>query len=130
MTKAISNTSPLQYLYRANAIHWLPQLYEEIITPEAVRKELEEGNKRGYDVPSLTNYPWLQIINPKHTPSQWLSLDLGPGELAAMALGLENPSHILILDDMLARRTAQNSRFNCLGYIAGHTRSKISRFNR
>jgi predicted nucleic acid-binding protein len=55
MTKAISNTSPLLYLYR----------------------------------------------------TEWLSLDLGPGELAAMALALENPTHVILLDDLLARRTAQ-----------------------
>lgn len=40
-------------------------------------------------------------------PSEWLALDLGAGELAAMALALENPAHIILLDDMLARRTAQ-----------------------
>jgi hypothetical protein len=28
------------------------------------------------------------------------------GELAAMALALENPHHILLLDDLLARKTA------------------------
>lgn len=40
-------------------------------------------------------------------PSEWLSLDLGLGELAAMALALENPTFIVLLDDMLARKTAQ-----------------------
>jgi predicted nucleic acid-binding protein len=40
-------------------------------------------------------------------PSEWLSLDLGPGELAAMALALKNKTHVVLLDDLLARRTAQ-----------------------
>ncbi len=40
-------------------------------------------------------------------PSEWLALDLGAGELGAMALALENPDRIVLLDDMLARRTAQ-----------------------
>lgn len=40
-------------------------------------------------------------------PSEWLSLDLGPGELAAMALALEYRTHAVLLDDMRARRTAQ-----------------------
>lgn len=34
-------------------------------------------------------------------------MDLGPGELAAMALALENPTHVILLDDLLARRTAR-----------------------
>jgi predicted nucleic acid-binding protein len=117
MTRAISNTSPLQYLYRAGAIHWLPQLFEEIITPEAVKEELEEGLKRGYDVPEIANYDWLQLVNPKYTPSQWLSLDLGAGELAAMSLALEKPSYVLLLDDMLARRTAQAAGLTVWGTL-------------
>jgi predicted nucleic acid-binding protein len=33
MPKAISNTSPLLYLYRVGTIHWLPQLFEEVWIP-------------------------------------------------------------------------------------------------
>jgi hypothetical protein len=117
MTKAITNTSPLQYLYRAGAIHWLPLLFEEVITPDAVKKELAEGIKRGYDVPVVANYDWLQLVNPKYIPSEWFSLDLGAGELAAMSLALENPSHILLLDDMLARRTAQAAGLTVWGTL-------------
>lgn len=39
--------------------------------------------------------------------SEWLSADLGAGELAAIALGLEHPAKILLLDDALARRKAE-----------------------
>jgi predicted nucleic acid-binding protein len=70
-------------------------------------RRIQEGRRKGYDVPNPEDYEWLEIVNPKAMPSEWLSLDLGPGELAAMALALENPSRIVILDDMLARRTAQ-----------------------
>ena len=37
MSKAISNTSPLLYLYRIGAIDWLPSLFDEVWTTEAVR---------------------------------------------------------------------------------------------
>lgn len=49
----------------------------------------------------------MKVVNPKSTPSEWLALDLGVGEIAAMALALENPDRVVLLDDMLARRTAQ-----------------------
>ena len=58
-------------------------------------------------MPNPADYPWLNIVNPKSMPSEWLALDLGIGEIAAMALALENPTRIILLDDMLARRTAQ-----------------------
>ena len=107
MLKAISNTSPLLYLYRIGAIDWLPNLFDEVWTPEAVKNELLAGRNRGYDVPDPTDYPWLNVVDPKSMPSEWLALDLGVGEIAAMALALENPDRIVLLDDMLARRTAQ-----------------------
>lgn len=107
MLKAISNTSPLLYLYRIGGIEWLPKLFDEIWTPEAVRNELQAGRSKGYDVPNLDDYSWISIVSPKSTPSEWLALDLGVGELAAMALALENPDRVVLLDDMLARRTAR-----------------------
>ena len=107
MLKAISNTSPLLYLYRIGGIEWLPKMFDEVWTPEAVRSELQAGRTKGYDVPNPDDYPWLNIVNPKSTPSEWLALDLGAGEIAAMALALENSDRVVLLDDMLARRTAQ-----------------------
>lgn len=107
MLKAISNTSPLLYLYRISGIGWLPKLFDEVWTPEAVRNELQTGRNKGFDVPNPDDYSWLNIINPKSAPSEWLALDLGAGEIAAMALALENPDRVVLLDDMLARRTAQ-----------------------
>ncbi len=117
MRRAISNTSPLLYLYRISVLDWLPQLFGEIWIPRAVALELEEGQQRGYDVLNPSSYNWLQVVEPMHTPSEWLALDLGAGELAAMALALENPSHIILLDDGLARRTAHAAGLQVWGTL-------------
>ena len=117
MPNAITNTSPLLYLYRADVIEWLPQLFDEIWTPNAVIEELREGQRRGYDVPTATNYDWLIIKTPHSMPFEWLTLDLGMGELETMALALENPGRILILDDALARRIAQAAGIEVWGTL-------------
>ena len=104
MADAISNTSPLLYLYRIGALEWLHRLFGSIWMPRAVVNELHEGQRQGYDVPDPAHYPWLNIVDPRSPPSEWLSLDLGPGELAALTLALENPTRVLLLDDALARR--------------------------
>lgn len=106
MADAITNTSPLLYLHRVGALGWLPALYQEIWVPTAVVLELREGQRKGYDVPVPSNHEWLKITDPKLMPSEWLALELGKGELAAMALALENPARVVLLDDALARRTA------------------------
>jgi predicted nucleic acid-binding protein len=117
MPKVISNTSPLLYLYRIGAIDWLPNLFDEVWTPDAVKNELLAGRSKGYAVPDPANFKWLRIVNPKSMPSEWLALDLGTGEIAAMALAFENPEHIILLDDLLARRTAQAAGLHVWGTL-------------
>ena len=117
MPKAITNTSPLLYLYRIGAISSLAKLFDEVWAPDAVKDELLAGRSKGYDVPNSVDYPWLRIVNPKSMPSEWLALDLGAGEIAAMALALENSNHIILLDDGLARRTAQAAGLQVWGTL-------------
>lgn len=88
MSKAISNTSPLLYLYRINALEWLPILFDSIITTPATINELKEGQGLGYDVPNPGKYDWLKILSSHHIPPEWYALDLG-------------------IDDLLARRAAK-----------------------
>lgn len=117
MPEAISNTSPLLYLYRIGVVDWLPKLFSDVWIPQAVLDEFQVGQQKGYDVPKPNSYGWLHIVNPRATPSEWLALDLGPGELAAMALALENPARIVLLDDLLARRTAQAAGLTVWGTL-------------
>jgi len=117
MPKIISNTSPILYLYRIEVMDMLPNLFDEIWIPEAVKSELLAGRSKGYNVPNPSEFNWLQIVNPKSMPSEWLALDLGIGEIAAMSLALENPDRIILLDDMLARRKAQTAGLQVWGTL-------------
>ena len=117
MLNAISNTSPLLYLYRIDAVKWLPSLFAEIWIPGAVVFELQEGRQKGYDVPNPSDYNGIKIIEPKIIPSEWFAVDLGAGELAAMSLAMEYPENIILLDDALARRTAKAAGLNVWGTL-------------
>jgi predicted nucleic acid-binding protein len=117
MAEGIANTSPLLYLHRIEAWHWLPELFAGVWIPGAVVRELEEGRRMGHGVPDPSGHDWLTVAEPRSTPSQWLSLDLGPGELGAMALALENPGRVLLLDDALARRTARAAGLTVWGTL-------------
>ena len=117
MGKVISNTSPLLYLYRIEAMEWLPRLFSEIWVPDSVISELRDGKNRGYDVPDPGNYLWITVKNPTHMPSLWLAVDMGPGEVAAMSLALEQSHSILLLDDALARRAAHAAGLNVWGTL-------------
>ena len=117
MLKAISNTSPLLYLYRIGGVEWLPRMFEQVWTPEAVRNELRAGRDKGYDVPSPEDLPWVEVVSPKSIPSEWFAVDLRAGELAVIALGLENPERIVLLDDLLARRIARAAGLQVRGTL-------------
>lgn len=117
MPEAISNTSPLVYLHRIEALPWLPQIFSSIWIPQQVFDELNEGRILGYDVPNLRHLPWATIVEPSQMPSAWFALDLGAGEVAAMSLGLEDPGRVVILDDLLARRVAQAAGLQVWGTL-------------
>ena len=53
----ISNTSPLLYLNLTGHLGLLPDLYGEIVIPEAVQSELQAGANRGITVPHPCNDP-------------------------------------------------------------------------
>jgi len=73
MPDAITNTSPMVYLHRIGALNWLPNLFDEVWIPSAVVRELEEGIRRGYDVPAPSEYTWLKLVDATSIPSEWIS---------------------------------------------------------
>jgi len=50
-------------------------------------------------------------------PALRLITDLGPGESEVLALALETPNSVVILDDDLARRTAEMSGIRLTGTL-------------
>nr|VFJ54157.1 MAG: hypothetical protein BECKDK2373C_GA0170839_104214 [Candidatus Kentron sp. DK] len=96
---------------------WLPNLFGEIWIPGAVANELAEGRRKGYEAPDPVDYEWLRVVESENTPSEWLSLDLGAGEIGAMSLGLENPDKTILLDDLLAREIAKEAGLTVWGTL-------------
>jgi predicted nucleic acid-binding protein len=108
----ISNTSPLFYLHRLRRLDVLRALYQRLVVPEAVRNELDVGRLRGEDAPDVTEYDWIEVRSVRVPDVIKLITDLGPGEAQVLALALEMPDSLVILDDGFARAVAgaQNIR--------------------
>jgi predicted nucleic acid-binding protein len=124
----IANTSPLLYLHLGGQLDVLQMLYRSIVTPPAVGAELNAGLRAGVDVPRIEQCTWIQV-----KPVQSLALipaivDLGPGEAEVIALGLENPGSLLILDDRMARRVAALNRLTCTGTAGVLVKAKLAGF--
>ena len=105
-TRIIANTSPLLYLHQVGCLDVLQHLYSTIVVPPAVREELETGRKQGVDVPDVGSVSWIVIQPVTSAALVPVVVDLGRGEAEVIALGLETGGSLLVLDDQLARRTA------------------------
>jgi uncharacterized protein len=103
----ISNTSPLFYLHRLRQLDLLQKLYTRLLVPEAVVDELQAGRDQGEDVPEVTGYDWIEVRAVRMPAVVTLISDLGAGEAQVLALALEVPGSLVLLDDRLARAVAR-----------------------
>jgi hypothetical protein len=72
--------------------------------------ELDEGRAHGLDVPDVGSLKWVRIRTPTGVSALPLVNDLGPGETEVLMLALELPGTIALLDDHVARHTADALR--------------------
>lgn len=127
MPETISNTSPLQYLYQCGLLDLLPGLFGQLIIPKAVVAEITEGRALGVRLPAIAELRWASIKAPKDPALLPLVADLGPGEREALALALESPGSLVILDDGLARRYAAHLGVRLIGTLGVLLRAKKQR---
>lgn len=113
----VTNTSPLLYLHLVGHLGVLQLLYEAIVIPPAVLAELEAGARANVIVPDVATLPWVEVKTVQTRALIPAVVDLGPGEAEVIALGLEHPGSLLILDDQLARRMAALNHLTCTGTI-------------
>jgi predicted nucleic acid-binding protein len=103
----ISDTSPLFYLHRLRRLDLLQKLYQRITVPQAVADELKAGGDQGEDFPNIREYEWLKVRSVRVPEVITLITDLGAGEAQVLALAIEEPGSLVILDDSLARQIAR-----------------------
>jgi predicted nucleic acid-binding protein len=111
--RVVINASPLIVLFKSGQAELLPQLFNEILIPQAVWEEVTISKD---DIASqqLPHTSWLQPVSIAIHPSiaAW---DLGVGESAVLSFALQNPGYRAVLDDAAARRCARASGIATLG---------------
>ena len=106
----VSNSSPLIALARIRRLDLLPAIFESVLIPPAVAREIS---------PSIPVLPtWLRIQAPNVLPpASLLRRRLGNGEWEALALAIELNANWIILDDLPARRSAEATGLNVIGTL-------------
>lgn len=86
----------------------LPALYGQIILPQAVVTELDIGRSLGILLPDLALLAWTVVRQAQNlSATSPVAEVLGTGEREALALALEIPGSLVLLDDALGRRYAE-----------------------
>lgn len=120
----IVNASPIIVLAKAG-LHELPlKMGQTVVVPEAVCAEVRNGP---VDDPArrLLETSWGTVAAPTaEIPTSLLEWGLGTGETAVIALALERPGAVAVLDDAVGRHCAQAFRLPVIGTLGILLRAK------
>lgn len=115
---AVCNTSPLILLAKVRRLELLLQLYDEVVLPTAVVAEVRaKPGKEAKQVQKLLKGQHCQV---RHAPAHALRdlpEELGPGERETIALALETRADLVILDDQVGRRIANEKGLRVTGTV-------------
>lgn len=113
MSAAVTNSTCLIGLERIQRLDILPQVFAPITIPPAVQSEVG------------ISAPWLTIQAPQNRGIvQSLQTQIDEGESEAIALAMELGDVFVILDDLSARRVAQQLHLKVIGTTGMLLRAK------
>jgi uncharacterized protein len=128
MPEAISNASPLIQLAKIEQLSLLARLHSRVLIPTAVYSEvvLAGGSRPGAEaVAKAIADGWLiPTMAPQDRTLDLLRDQLDDGEAEAIRLTLEQPSSVILLDDMAARSAASRLGLRVTGTLGLILRAK------
>jgi uncharacterized protein len=130
MPAVISDASPLIYLTHLGRFALLREIYESVLIPPAVWKEVgERGAQRleGRTLAAAISEGWVKIEAPQFAPPHTALAKLGAGEREAIQLAFEKHATLLI-DEANGRAIALQlgiSLSGTLGVLAEAKRRKL-----
>lgn len=119
----VVNASPVISLAKSGHLTLLTQLADPIILPNAVASEIQAGPP---DDPARQQIESAlpRRLSPKVIPDSLSGWALGPGETAVLALCMEHPGWIAVLDDAQARRCARTLGIPLIGTVGAILRAR------
>lgn len=101
----ICDAGPLIALALAGQLQVLPALYQSILVPEAVWREVVDSGFGRVGATELKTAPWIEVV-PSISVDSFLEAELGRGESQVIALGRARKAALVLIDELLARRVA------------------------
>jgi hypothetical protein len=112
----VADAGPVQYLVRIGAIDVLAPLYQRVLVPEAVARELQQNNTPAAVRAWIVQLPAWCEVRPDPPTDPTLAF-LGPGERVAIPLALVVQADRLLMDDRAGRGEARNRHLIVTGTV-------------
>jgi predicted nucleic acid-binding protein len=102
----VVDSTPIIALALIGKLGLLPRLYDQIVIPPAVQREVLAGRPGSAGSIEIQQSTWLQVIPLKDARRADMLSDLDRGEAEVIALTQELDADLAIIDERLARRHA------------------------
>jgi predicted nucleic acid-binding protein len=103
----VADTSPLNYFLQIGCESVLPAIYQRVLVPPAVLKELAHPDAPKVVAKWLVHLPdWIEVRRMISPPDTALA-DLDPGEREAIQLAQEQRADLLLIDERRGRLEAK-----------------------
>jgi predicted nucleic acid-binding protein len=112
----VADTGPVNYLLLIGEIALLPALFEKVTLPEEVRRELASSEAPAVVRDWLTALPGWVELHASRAASE-LFPGLGPGESAAIELGVRLRADLLLMDDRRGVKAATDLGLQVTGTL-------------
>lgn len=114
----IADSSPLIGLARIGHLSLLPKLARRIVAPRAVWIEVTGAREDAPGAAEVLGQSWIEIVDADPLIVAPLLIFVGNGEAEAIALAQREPSAVLLMDDLRARKLADRLRLRRMGTVA------------
>lgn len=106
----VSDTSPITSLGQIGRLDLLRALFDSVVIPTAVERELRRG--------AILVPDWIQVRSPGNRELiARLESELDPGEAEALALALELGADLTLIDERRGRLVAQRLGLRFIGLL-------------
>ena len=113
--RVVVNASPLITLFNSGQAELLPELFSEVLVPDAVWLEVAEGGHQDIAAQAIRFAQWVKRLPPTLPDPMVMAWDAGPGETAVISLARTASDLRAVVDDDYARRCARVLGVKTLG---------------
>jgi hypothetical protein len=120
----IADSSPLIGLARIGQLGLLRQMARRIVVPRAVHAEVTTVRADAPGAAEVAAQTWLEVRDADAAIVAPLLILVGKGEAEAIALAQREPTALLLMDDLRARKLADRLALRRMGTVAFLGRAK------